>query len=111
MHTLDGDAVEGHEQSLLHSVPSEYLEVELLLQLLHDCSVSHTNGVHHLCFSTGQILVDFCLVTLQLPKSAKRSIIHNLYLQSVCNDWIRKLLYIHGCHTSSVIYYKLMINP
>lgn len=39
LQTLDGDEVEGHQQSLLHSVPSEYVEVELLLHLLHYFSV------------------------------------------------------------------------
>lgn len=38
LQTLDGDEVE-HQQSLLHSVPSEYVEVQLLLHLLHDCSI------------------------------------------------------------------------
>lgn len=39
LQTLDGDEVEGHQQSLLHSLPSEYVEVELLLHLLHGCCV------------------------------------------------------------------------
>lgn len=38
LQTLDGDEVE-HQQSLLHSVPSEYVEVELRLHLLHGCCV------------------------------------------------------------------------
>lgn len=39
LQTLDGDEAEGHHQSLLHSVPSEYVEVEVLLHILHDCCV------------------------------------------------------------------------
>lgn len=39
LQTADGDEVEGHQQSLLRSVLSVYVEVELLLHLLHDCCV------------------------------------------------------------------------
>lgn len=28
LHTLDGDAVEGHQQSLLYSLPSVYVEIQ-----------------------------------------------------------------------------------